>query len=437
MGDAPRRGDHPYVDAKDGEHADDERLPNEVFVAELASINARRAQNNKEGYTAKSFHATGISLSGGGIRSASFCLGALQGLQSHQTFGMKDIDYLSTVSGGGYVGCALIAATQNLAGQFPFTSLDREVYADTPSVRHIRDYSNYLIPHGAWDAVTAFLIMARGLVANALIVLPVLLFCVGLTLFIHPDVESLGEPSFHNYNLAEIAAAWGVRGNPPLWGLHGFWLTSLLMGAAILFLAIWAIAKSVAVTRFWQTRIAWSWTVGHSAELDGGLITLSKVLFLMILGSVLFETQPFILRAMSQNPYTGGPKCGFWTFWASPVHCVTWVLGDWHNQLITRTPVALPIIGAVFAWFSKSFTDAITRTKNVTGWQARVTKIPAKAALWYAAIVIPLCLWIIYIRLTYAALGRHWTPWIFETSGVSLFLALLINPNVTSLYRLY
>ena len=93
---------------------------------------------------------TGVSLSGGGIRSASFCLGALQGLESQTKSGIEGVDYLSTVSGGGYVGCALTAATQKLNGQFPFTSSDPKVYADTPSVRHIRDYSNYLIPHGAW-----------------------------------------------------------------------------------------------------------------------------------------------------------------------------------------------------------------------------------------------------------------------------------------------
>jgi hypothetical protein len=44
----------------------------------------------------------GVSLSGGGIRSATFNLGVLQALQR---LGLLDrLDYLSTVSGGGYVG---------------------------------------------------------------------------------------------------------------------------------------------------------------------------------------------------------------------------------------------------------------------------------------------------------------------------------------------
>ena len=48
---------------------------------------------------------TGIALSGGGIRSASFCLGALQALAYGRW--LPEFDYLSTVSGGGYIGTSL------------------------------------------------------------------------------------------------------------------------------------------------------------------------------------------------------------------------------------------------------------------------------------------------------------------------------------------
>src|SRR5262245_561629 len=44
----------------------------------------------------------GISISGGGIRSATFNLGLLQGLESYGL--LRCLDYLSTVSGGGYIG---------------------------------------------------------------------------------------------------------------------------------------------------------------------------------------------------------------------------------------------------------------------------------------------------------------------------------------------
>lgn len=44
----------------------------------------------------------GVALSGGGIRSATFCLGVFQALAGKEAIGK--IDYLSTVSGGGYLG---------------------------------------------------------------------------------------------------------------------------------------------------------------------------------------------------------------------------------------------------------------------------------------------------------------------------------------------
>lgn len=47
----------------------------------------------------------GLALSGGGIRSASYCLGVLQALAYRGW--LKKVDYLSTVSGGGYIGASL------------------------------------------------------------------------------------------------------------------------------------------------------------------------------------------------------------------------------------------------------------------------------------------------------------------------------------------
>ena len=53
---------------------------------------------------------TGLALSGGGVRSAAFCLGALQAINAAGA--LNQVDYLSTVSGGGFVGGALSATMQ-------------------------------------------------------------------------------------------------------------------------------------------------------------------------------------------------------------------------------------------------------------------------------------------------------------------------------------
>ena len=53
----------------------------------------------------------GLALSGGGIRSATFGLGVLQGLYALGIF--ERLDYISSVSGGGYIGGWLQAAVAN------------------------------------------------------------------------------------------------------------------------------------------------------------------------------------------------------------------------------------------------------------------------------------------------------------------------------------
>jgi predicted acylesterase/phospholipase RssA len=75
-----------------------------------------------------------LCLSGGGIRSASFALGVLQALAARSRSDCKkvstsaddalltDVAYLSTVSGGGYIGSwltAWIAREQSFAAVWP------------------------------------------------------------------------------------------------------------------------------------------------------------------------------------------------------------------------------------------------------------------------------------------------------------------------------
>jgi hypothetical protein len=389
------RGCHPYINVRPDEQNDEDRLPKEVFAAEVQNINRRRKRNGKSAYDPDCCQPTGVALSGSGIRSASFCLGALQALQAspdtrvdHIDARLEGIDYLSTVSGGGYVGCALVASLQNLDGKFPFTSADPQVYSDTPSVRHIRDYSNYLIPHGAWDVVTALAIIGRGLVANALIILPILLFCVGLTLALHPDRNSLAD-------------------------LASFRITFGLLAVAGGFLAFWAVAKSIAATHFWQ-KIAEQkkWSPGHSAELHGGFVTISQALFVLIIGAFFIEIQPFILKWMSDSHGWQPPR-------------------EWPQVL------TLGSLGALVTMFSKYLGDVIAITNRATGWLPQLKKIAAMAALWFAAIVIPLCLWLVYINVTYAGLDRHWAKPFLVAAVVAALVALTLDPNVTSLYRLY
>src|SRR2546429_8999082 len=67
----------------------------------------RPAANDDPDQRARSMDLIGLAFSGGGIRSATFNLGILQGLANRNL--IPHIDYLSTVSGGGYIGAWLTA----------------------------------------------------------------------------------------------------------------------------------------------------------------------------------------------------------------------------------------------------------------------------------------------------------------------------------------
>lgn len=134
----------------------------------------------------------GLSLSGGGIRSATFNLGVLQALQAKGVLGL--MDYVATVSGGGYAGGFWTAwrlnsresakaadgagskepllfpkpteenltsqpATDSAAPRLPPLRDNRE----RPEIRHLREFSRFLMPRlgvfevEMWNGVVAVL----------------------------------------------------------------------------------------------------------------------------------------------------------------------------------------------------------------------------------------------------------------------------------------
>jgi hypothetical protein len=113
----------------------------------------------------------GLALSGGGIRSATFNLGVLQGLAKRNI--LPCIDYLSTVSGGGYIGSWLSAwlkrkGLRRVSGQLRPDWRDPGG-AEPPEIEFLRSYSNYLTPQlGLFSADTWSLVAtwARNVLLN-------------------------------------------------------------------------------------------------------------------------------------------------------------------------------------------------------------------------------------------------------------------------------
>jgi hypothetical protein len=195
-----------------------------------------------------------LCISGGGIRSATFGLGILQGLARCRL--LDKFHYLSTVSGGGYIGSWLSAWIKNhpqgISGvvaelkRRPDSSLDPE----PQPIRHLREFSNYLTPKTGltsmdfWTLITTFI---RNMFLNWLVLLSLLgavmmiprLYLVAITLA--PFWPNLGW--LHYLKVQDKQSDWGpwVNSVKQHWDIGltillavGFALVAVAMAYAII-----------------------------------------------------------------------------------------------------------------------------------------------------------------------------------------------------------
>jgi predicted acylesterase/phospholipase RssA len=123
----------------------------------------------------------GLALSGGGIRSATFSLGVLQALAAEKK--LASFDYLSTVSGGGYIGSWLTAwihrvglsSVQDRLGKFGSAERhDAPSSCEPAEVTWLRRYSNYLTPRVGvltLDSLTLIATWSRNFLLNVVVLL--------------------------------------------------------------------------------------------------------------------------------------------------------------------------------------------------------------------------------------------------------------------------
>ncbi|MEK8020299.1 MAG: patatin-like phospholipase family protein, partial [Candidatus Parabeggiatoa sp.] len=126
----------------------------------------------------------GLALSGGGVRSATFNLGLLQSLAKNKV--LQYCDYLSTVSGGGYIGSCLSALlaknpdASTTPQTFPLRD-ERDGKNERAEVNHLRATKNYLKSGGGlfnldtWNMIG---IMVSGIVLMSAIPVALLLMMV-------------------------------------------------------------------------------------------------------------------------------------------------------------------------------------------------------------------------------------------------------------------
>jgi hypothetical protein len=334
----------------------------DVFRAELTDISARRHHTKRapldeqivDPSTLLNF--TGLALSGGGIRSASFSLGVLQGLTRADA--IRHMDYLSTVSGGGYVGASMTIAMSKNGGYFPFARSASDV-GETPETQHIRDNARYLVPNGIGSAVAALAVYLRGIAMNALVLLPILLAAAALIVFLYPDTKALVSSTV---------------------------LGSIIKIGGAVFCALWAAyAILVSVAPIASLRQRQHLAIAAAVFLAAYLLV------------VILALQPCLMRAIFQEdmlialPPDSSP--------APKEQLFERLLLGFAQFIKMLSPAALLILPFV----KKLGVKALTPTKG--GWIGLATQIASRILLLFAAAIVPLVLYLFMIKLAYWGVG--------------------------------
>jgi hypothetical protein len=236
----------------------------------------------------------GLALSGGGIRSATFNLGILESLrpvrhsspseeQDHPAITLDDVDYLSTVSGGGYIGSCLSAIyapwpdESNTSPHFPFAH--ERGKQESVAFKHLRDYSRYLAPTGLLSMIRLPSLMLRGLVINFIMLLPYLLLAALLTVGIFGGIIGGAKD---NPEGASALLKWGLK-------------TSLIVPAILLLLfALYPIVQTVFKKLMnWESRDLSSRYIGAL-----GLVIVVAVAFVFLQPAAIFKMNELAKLAM-------------------------------------------------------------------------------------------------------------------------------------------
>jgi len=232
----------------------------EVLQDEQAHLQARQANTETDESDANEADHFSICFSGGGIRSAAFNLGVLQALAEKKLLGK--IDYLSTVSGGGYIGSWFMALlkrsksmdeVQELLNPIQKSRKESHEKAEPKAIQHLRSHSNYLAPKVgifSTDLWALWAIYLRNTFLNAFVLAPLLLAIIFLLRYFRffqttldksdkiPAIQMLLGSGCAIFACVLIAVAlWGARSSkrneqtkrPVGWAFNTLFLPVLLL----------------------------------------------------------------------------------------------------------------------------------------------------------------------------------------------------------------
>ena len=295
----------------------------------------------------------GLALSGGGIRSATFSLGVIQSLATHDH--LQRFDYLSTVSGGGYAGSWLTAWIARSKDNGGFDSVIKALKQNSSTgatepeqVQWLRRYSNYLTPRvGAlsMDAVTIAVTWIRNTMLNLITLIAVVSFALMIPMIMRKvaivcpissnqalafalimAIASLATVAFNlrlrNYSPFQQSTARSA--NKPLWCqwlLEPRYVSALAIAPG--FLAAVAACRAIFSQSVWNTHhtiLMTSIGIGLFSLVVGSLWILAGVIDTK--NAKAYASVPEKMRAVKHVPSSSGP-----TFSRMPVFGCAAVVG--------------------------------------------------------------------------------------------------------------
>ncbi|TPN85745.1 hypothetical protein FJ987_10650 [Mesorhizobium sp. CU2] len=318
---------------------------------------------------------TGLALSGGGIRSAAFCLGVLQGLDAsipdkdgRRT--LDNFDYLSTVSGGTYIGASTVAGMfHDKDGRFPYkSSLDQ---AETIETQHLRDFANYLVPGGVWDALAGIMVLVRGLLVNAVMLLCIVFGAAAFTVWRNPNEADLriSQPTF-------MAGKLGIFG----------WV--ILIGTVFVVVQVAYVILSNRPREWIRTTLA-------QREAGGAVLAAFAVLCGLV---ALLDLQAFVLvglfDAAHLNRYPTDTGEAGW-------------LGVFLHSYSVQYSSVWSFLGAAvgaFGIFGSKLLKVAQATLGDNSWTGFLKHWGSRLAVYVGALLVPVAIWACYILLAYVAI---------------------------------
>lgn len=399
----------------------DEDVPadfDSVLAAERAEIAASRAERYVREGEPGNVNDTyvGIALSGGGIRSATVSLGLLQGL--HDLGVLKTVDYLSTVSGGGFIGGWWTAwmSRKHHGRSFPpregleperapdfgkrETAPDGSRFAGVDPIHHLRLFANYITPRkgllssDSWRAAAVF---SRNLVLTWLVLIPILCAVVllGQLYYVAQPFDDQVVKSFVHSEEARASEISDVE-DRDLHSLDGAILRPRAMVAARPLLAL--LVLMVIVTAVWMG-------LNNAGDRATRLVIVVALLLIAAAG------------LLTWNPELGGGgaprgptqvwqllQISDWVVVALTVLLAVWIVHDihrhegdgtavakqtragratiWHARLLTAFALAGLMLG--FAGFAHEFLISVVfnlKDLNLETWKEKLAVVTAAAGI--------------------------------------------------------